>query len=407
MMETQVMDPRTSLILTVAKYGGYTATLWITVSNWGLGLDGPLILLLLTLAADSIRNFFVESRASQWTHSMLWVQLLLIYSFLWLDGTGVGSILLVIMIAESQLSYSSTIGRRVFIFSLSGFLLIGTLAPWFRGQLNADRLITVMVNSVFFFFAFGVSFLARMQQQDRERAEQALLQLERSQSELETAHEKLMQSSRQRERMATIEERNRLAREIHDTVAHSLTGIIVGLEASKKLVEIDPDRSAAELARIQEQARMGLQEIRRSVKAWKPQELDAMGFESAVYGLALETAERGLHIELDMEEFRLPDGLDLPFYRIIQEGITNSLRHGQARRLDIKLRRGPSSITLMMQDDGSGVEDLVEGYGLRGMRERIERVGGTIEFANAQPHGFLIRAEVEVVGHDHSNSDCR
>ncbi|MFO8060090.1 MAG: sensor histidine kinase [Bacillota bacterium] len=402
-----MMDSKTSMLLMLAKYGGYIATLWVTVSNWGLSLDGPLTFLLLLFTVDSIRQYFMETRWPGRTHTVLWVELVLVYLFLWADGTGIGSILFVVLIAESQLTHSRTIGGSVFLLSLVGFLLISGLRAWFLRESVAERLMNASINSLFFFFAFGVSLLARMQREERDRAESALRQLERSQSELEEAHRRLMESSRQRERMAAIEERNRLAREIHDTVAHSLTGIIVGLEASTRLMEVDPDQAAEGLVRIQQQARMGLQEIRRSVKAWKPQDLEAVGFEAAVRGLAHEISGAGLHVDLDMEEFCLPEHLELPFYRMIQEGITNSVRHGRARRMYIQLRQGASSIILTLRDDGSGTEGLAEGYGLRGMRERIEGVGGTIEFGNAEPRGFLIRAQVEVTDCGHPDTDCR
>lgn len=405
-MRRNMMDSRTSIILMLAKYGGYTATLWMTINNWGFELDGPLVPLLLIFATDSIRNYVMADEDQHWARVIVWVQLPLTYLFLWVDGTGIGSILLVILIAESQMDYPRQLADRVFLMSLLGFLSVGFLRPWVYSQPVLGHLISVSINSLFFFFAYGVSLLARMQGEQTVRAERALGDLERSQEELEQAHRELMRNSQQRERMAALQERNRLAREIHDTVAHSLTGIVVGLEASRRLLEVDPGRAGDELTRIQDQARLGLQEIRRSVRAWRPEELDARGFESAVRGLARDMAERGLSVEFDLEDVSLPENLELALYRIIQEGMTNSLRHGNARKLEVRLRRkGSSTISLTLRDDGCGAGEPVEGYGLRGMRERLEEFNGTLEFSDVQPHGFILRAEAEVSEHGDPDPD--
>ena len=407
MQTTGAMDPTTGLLLNVAKYGGYAAVLWVTIINRGLVIDARLLAILGILAVDSIRNHSLESSLSPWERPLLWLHLLLAYLFLWLDGTGIGAILFIILIAESQISHSRSVGNRVFLLSLVGFLAIGLLGAWFRGQWSADRISTLLINGIFFFFAFGISVLARLQQEQRERAEGALARLERSQRELESAYAQLMESSRQREELATIAERNRLAREIHDTLAHSLTGIIVGLEAARRLITVDPERSSEELDRIGEQARTGLEEIRRSVRAWRPRELERGDFRSAVRGLAHEMADRGLCIDLDLGEVVPPPHLQLPFYRIIQEGITNSIRHGAAERVEIALRCSPAGITLIVEDDGRGAGEAKEGYGLQVMRERMAEVGGSIEFADIEPHGFRIRAEVVSPTRDHPNPDSR
>ena len=407
MQTTSAMDPTTGLLLNVAKYGGYAAVLWVTIINRGLAIDARLLAILGILAVDAIRNYSLEPGPSPWERPLLWLQLLLAYLFLWLDGTGIGAILLIILIAESQISHSRSVGNRIFIFSLVGFLAIGLVGAWFRGQWSADRISTLLINGIFFFFAFGISVLARLQHEERERAQEALARLERSQRELESAHAQLMKSSRQREELATIAERNRLAREIHDTLVHSLTGIIVGLEAARRLIAVDPELSSEKLHQIGEQARSGLEEIRRSVRAWRPRELERGDFQSAVRGLAQEVADRGPRIDLHFGDVVLPPHLELPFYRIVQEGITNSIRHGEAERVEITLFSSAAGITLTVEDDGRGAGEAEEGHGLRGMRERMAEVGGGIEFADIEPHGFRIRAEVVSPSRDHPDRHSR
>ena len=389
----------------MAKYGGYAATLWVTLSHWGLDQPGPLWALLAVIGVDSIRSFFVESRHPGAVRVWLWMQWALVGLFLWLDTSGIGSIPYIILIAESQLS-DRQVGVRIFLASLLAFLLIGNAVALQQGVWSAERFSTLVINALFFVFAFGVSYLVRVQQRERERAEAALADLQRSQSELQEAHQQLMERAREAETMAMMRERQRMARDIHDTLAHSLTGIIVGLEACKRLLTQDPSRAEDGMNRIQEQARSGLEELRRLVKDWKPLDLETAGFEAALRSLGREMRSHGVTVQWDLIPQPLPSFLEVPFYRVTQEALTNSLRHGGARQVNISLHHASGLWQLEIEDDGYGAAQIQEGYGLRGMRERLEEVGGRIHFEGREPRGFLVRAEVEV-SDDHTHSDRR
>ncbi|MFO7942455.1 MAG: sensor histidine kinase [Bacillota bacterium] len=395
-MREKDMDPGAMILLNVAKYGGYAAVLWVTLNTWEFALASPVLALLAAVVVDSVRNYYVEDARPRLAEGLIWLQIAIIYLFLWLDGTGIGAIPLVIMIAESGLMQSRRLANRIFGAAVSGFLFFGILSARSRGTLDSDRLTTLLVNAMFFLFAYGVSLLARMQREERTRAEVALADLEKSRAELEKAYERLMENSRRREDLAVLEERNRMARDVHDTLGHSLTGIIVGLEAAGRLIDVDTQRARAEIARIQASARSGLEEVRRSLRARTPRILETGGFQAAVRGLIRDMGEDGPEINLDVDHARVPERLELPLYRVVQEAITNALRHGQARRIWINLTGDDSELQLDIFDDGRGVEDWVEGYGLRGMRERVEEIGGDVQFISRPGEGFRVRVRVGI-----------
>jgi signal transduction histidine kinase len=389
------MDKKASNILIAAKYAGYLVTLWIAAGNRGISLDGPLLPFLLVFTVDNIRSFYLENKNRRLAAASLYLQMVFILAFVLTGGSFIASILFTILIAESLIIYKRPLGDRIFMFSIL-FFLAGSAVDLFRMEsLSWDMYAGTFVNSLFLFFAYGVSYLARRQIEEKVRAETAILELQRSQRELELANLRLMDGSKQREQLAVTEERNRLAREIHDTLAHTLTTVIVGLEAGKKLLDIDMERAREELLKSQRLAREGLDEIRRSVRALLPRTLDEQGFIAALRGLASELGKAGAEVKVMVEEgVEVPRRLELPLYRVAQESITNSTRHGCATAIIIKLYRHDSALRLEISDNGSGCSSFSEGYGIKGMRTRMAAVGGRVEFINQSP-GFLVRAEVE------------
>ena len=396
------MDKTSSNILIIAKYAGYLVTLWIAAVNRGISLDGPLLPFLMIFTIDNIRSFYLENKNRRIAAASLYLQLIFILAFILRGGSFIASILLTILVAESLIVYKRPLGDRIFVFSIVLFLTGSAVDLYLMESLSWDMYAGTLVNSLFLFFAYGVSYLARRQLEEKLRAEAAILELQRSRRELESANLRLMAGSKQREQLAVTEERNRLAREIHDTLAHTLTTVIVGLEAGKKLLDKDTERAREELLKSQRLAREGLDEIRRSVKALLPRTLEEQGFIGALKGLASELGETGSEVNVLVEEgVEVPPKLELPLYRVAQESITNSARHGHASTISVKLYRHNGALRLEIRDNGSGCSNLIEGYGIKGMRSRIAAVGGMVECIDQSPHGFLVRAEVKEGSYHH------
>lgn len=370
--------------------------LWVALSHSAFAVTTPLVPFFFVFALDSIRTYYFNARLPAVSVPSLYLQLLLIFAFIATDGTAVGGILLVILIAESLLAYPRPNGEHIFLLSLIGFPAVGAASLYWRSALTWSNMASILINSLFFIFAFAVCYMARRQLEEKERAEDALEQLDRSRADLEEAYQKLLEISKERERLAALEERTRLARELHDTLAHSLTAIVVSLEAGKRLLDKDPVKALAEMNKSQEQARKGLEEVRLTVKALRPGDLDQIDLKVSIMGLARGYEGSGVAVCLQIDEgLNLPRAVETALYRIVQESITNSVRHGGANLIEVFLKRNDRGFSLEVKDDGKGCPAIREGYGLKGICERAEAFGGRVTFTSETNKGFTVSLIVE------------
>jgi len=201
--------------------------------------------------------------------------------------------------------------------------------------------------------------------------------------ELQAAHEKMQEYAGRIEELAVVEERSRLAREMHDTLGHRLTVAAVQLEGAQRLIGSDPDRAAQMVGTVREQVREALAELRQTVAALRaPLEAD-LSLPHALARLAahFETATGvTVHQVLPrVEELPdLPSTHRLALYRAAQEALTNIQRHAEAGQVWLVLSGDGSAVTLLVGDDGKGLSLSGEqaGFGLHGLRERAVQLGG-------------------------------
>lgn len=203
---------------------------------------------------------------------------------------------------------------------------------------------------------------------------------------LASANDKLRQHATTLEQLTVSQERNRLARELHDTLAHTLSAVSVQLEAVDSAWETNPPKARELLYKSLTQTRSGLTETRRALQALRASPLEDLGLALAVRTLAESTARRGglaLDIALDGEPLGLSADQEQQIYRIAQEALDNVLKHAHARKLRVTLRVGKDSITLTVADDGVGfVPNAAHGrghFGVAGMRERAEAAGAILQ----------------------------
>ncbi len=392
------MDRRTLFFLTLGKYGGYLAVLWVVVSFSGMVMQTSLVPFFFVFAIDSIRTYYLDEKFRVLCIPSLYLQLILALVFIFLDGSPVGAILLIILSAESIITYSRPYGDYIFLSSLIGFPLVSAASLYWRSSFNWNSMASVFINCLFLFFAYAVSYMARRQLDEKERAEDALEQLDRSRSDLEKAYHKLIEVSKEREQLAADQERTRMARELHDTLAHTLTAVVVSLEAGKKLMSKNPEKALAEISKSQEQARRGLEEVRNTVKTLRSGDLETMDLSAAIKSLARDYEGSGILIEYEHDDtLKLNSNLETNLYRIIQESITNSVRHGQANMITVKLNESEEGLLLEIEDNGKGCSEVVEGYGLRGIRERASELGGRVVFQNSSKGGFLVSLRLKEI----------
>ena len=218
----------------------------------------------------------------------------------------------------------------------------------------------------------------------------------------EAAEARAAQAERERAaaaRIAVAEERARIARELHDVVAHAVSVMVLQVGAVRHRLADANDRAALEA--VEEAGRTALAEMRSLLGAMRR---DGDGVQLGPQpglgelGPLLEEVRRaGLPVELHVEGERqaLPRGLDLSAYRIVQEGLTNALKHAQATRADVTVRYAPAELDLEVRDDGRGaVTSDGLGHGLVGIRERVTIYGGEMSAGPANGGGFVLSARL-------------
>lgn len=226
-------------------------------------------------------------------------------------------------------------------------------------------------------------------------------QLYKSSEELKVANIQLQDYARKSEEVIKIKERNRLAREIHDTIGHTLTGIATGLEACIELSEINIDKMIVQIVKISELARNGLIEVRRSVSELRPDALERLSLISSIQKLSQdinECTKTNVNLEVIGKVPKLNPDEEETIYRVVQEGITNAVRHGNASEINVCLVFDQTSLQADITDDGVGCDYIKEGFGLKHIEERVNMLYGKVLFTGNHGKGFCISLSLPIRG---------
>lgn len=232
--------------------------------------------------------------------------------------------------------------------------------------------------------------------------------LGRTFQEADEAKERAARAERGREeraQRAVTEERTRIARELHDVVGHSVSVMTVQASAVRRLLRPEQRREREALLVVEQTGREALAEMRRMVGVLRrPEEAPALAPQPSLEHLdrlIAQARDAGLPVDLEVEgePVQLPAGLDLTAYRLVQEGLTNALKHARAERAHVLVRYGDRDIEVTVSDDGLGVTDRDGdgGHGLVGMRERVSVYGGELEAGPRPDGGYRLRARLPVV----------
>jgi signal transduction histidine kinase len=236
--------------------------------------------------------------------------------------------------------------------------------------------------------------------------------LRKERQALQTANRKLESYLITLEQLTVSRERNRVARELHDTLAHTLSGLAVQLEAVDSLWNSDRDQAHHLLQHSLQATREGLTETRKAIQSLRATPLEDMGLANALREYAEATAGRiGVRVDLD-----LPRGLGslLPeveqcFYRIGQEAIENVARHAQAKSLRVKLIRTASGLCMEIADDGVGFDShsvqADRHFGLQGMRERAQLIHADLELVSQPGAGTRLTLSWHGEAHKNGNNE--
>lgn len=283
------------------------------------------------------------------------------------------------------------------LFSRTGVLVISALTTLLFGLLLGIPSGWQVGLTATLSFAPGVVFVVIFTQMALGES-RARHQVEALAQDLAKAHETLAQYAVQAEELATAKERNRLAREIHDSLGHYLTAINVQLEAARTLLESDPSQALPPLARAQSLTKEGLHEVRRSVAALRASPLEGKPLTTVLAQLVEDLRATGIAATFDVhgEAQALPPQLELALYRVTQEALTNVRKHAQARHTEVSLTYTAADVRLRVQDDGVGGDSDAPtgGFGLVGLRERVQLLGGELHCVTEPGKGFVLEIQI-------------
>lgn len=250
-----------------------------------------------------------------------------------------------------------------------------------RGLLQVGINFLDIIN-ILFFILFLMIYIAN-EVQENERMTQELIMVHQVNHELENY-------AAVSEKIAEDKERKRLAREIHDTLGHALTGIAAGVDACIAMIDINPEATKKQLMVISKVVRQGIVDVRNSLNKLRPGALEQHGFKGAIENMIEEfTSVSDLTISLDyrLDKVDFENTKEDILFRVIQESVTNAVRHGDATHIDISLYIEDNSLYLKIQDNGQGCEEIHYGFGLKQMKERLGMINGKVAYDGH--HGFL------------------
>lgn len=277
--------------------------------------------------------------------------------------------------------------RQVVLFSVFVTVMNILLLSQALGFLEwiSSSLIILLLIQLILYVIIGL-IVVRVMQTQREQWRQ-----------LAEANARLAQHALTVEQLTISRERNRLARELHDVLAHTLSGVAVELEGLRATMRRDPEQATALLDHSLRAIREGLTETRRSLQELRAKPLEDLGLALAIRTLAESYAHRSdfrLELDIDHDLGNLSAEVEQSVYRIAQEALANVADHAQAQNVHVKLKRHNNQTQLIIRDDGCGFDlgssDHQNHFGLLGMRERAEMIGGKLSVESQVEKGTQV-----------------
>lgn len=374
------------LLLTMAAAVGFTQT-----------LSRPtLVAMLALLLVMAVLHVWAPSeKSARWKiHLYLGIQGALVAALMLLiPGWTMFPTLFCVLSVQAILLLSVNPG----IVWLAIYVVVTAILFGYSFDLQEGLVAVVLYGGINAFFGSYASALLRANAARRES--QSLLE------ELQEVHGQLQEYALRAEEMAVLEERNRLAREMHDTLGHRLTVASVQLEAAERLCPTDAERAAGLVGTVREQVREALVELRATVATLRTPVQADLQLRSALRRLMDQFEEvTGLtvHRVLPEEMPLLPDAHRQALYRAAQEALTNVQKHAQASQVWLVVTASGREVSLLVGDDGRGpTSDSGEpGFGLQGLRERAEQLGGEVYLEPRQGGGTQLSCRLPLLEHE-------
>jgi signal transduction histidine kinase len=262
---------------------------------------------------------------------------------------------------------------------LANAVLLGVLGLIYALFTNIEATLQIVLGlGAGFIFMIVFTQLATSERQAREQ--------------LQKANQQLADYAAQVEQLATVRERNRLAREVHDTLGHYLTVINVQLEVVTKLIESNPARAKEAAVKAKQLASEGLNEVRRAVSALRPTPLEDKPLAEAIRALIETSRDAGLMVTFEQTGIAraVSPEIETVLYRATQESLTNIRKHAHASAANVRLAYDVNAVSLRVRDNGLGRKGGEDNVGLSALRERATALNGTVMAENHLEGGFVL-----------------
>ncbi|MBY0596442.1 sensor histidine kinase [Bacillus bingmayongensis] len=287
--------------------------------------------------------------------------------------------------------------RKVVVYLFASFFFVCWFAIllytyWYAGEI---RIWENAINFMFIVFSALAGNLIKKLTVARQTVDDQYEKLTLSHTALKEAYEQLQLYAKEVEELTTVRERNDIAREIHDTVGHNMTALLVQLQLAEALWKQKSEVTEEVLHTCHELARKSLQEVRASVRTLKEEQNLGNIIENVreMLNEFSKVTKVQVTFHLQGDPVTIPLSLHPPLLRVIQESLTNAKRHGKASACEVRLICLDEKVMLSISDNGVGVNEVSPGFGLMNMKERVEEHGGIIRFECEKEKGFRLQIE--------------
>lgn len=377
----------------------YWALAFVSVLMFVQNLDKPwpiLILAGLLALSFTLRNALLNESPSGKNAGRLTLifDLVVIVAISQLDRSGSSTLLFFIVAADASLTLPTRLSG---VMTFVGCILQTGSAYYKNPTGYTWNLSNLALNALIFFIVFIAIQSIRYQIRQKQRLTETMTALKVKSRQLEGTYLRLKETNEDLEEMTIVKERNRIAREIHDTVGHTLTTVLLEMEAGERLIQKNQELASEKIKLAKEQVRKGLKDIRESLHTLGAGR-EMIPFKKSLELLIEDTTKSGeVFIHSTLGELPpLAATQEKMLYRALQEGLANGIRHGGSTAFVFSLKEENGYIRFSLSDNGEGTGKIEQGFGLIAMEERVLQLGGTLNFITKKGEGFTIQIVIPI-----------
>lgn len=307
--------------------------------------------------------------------------------------------------------FLSALDAATMLSQLSSFAILGVYCVCISFQSvkipfylnNGYNIISVLLN-IMLICTFG--FIGKNVSEEKRRkleAQELYDKLRISEKKLKEAYEKLERYSETVEELSILRERNRISREIHDSVGHTLSAVLIQLQALNYVVDKNNKQGREMINEMTSFVKNGIENVRRTVRQLKPTDFDRYeGIFAIEEMIAKYKKLTGADIRLIVSKEKRPLSSDESFvsYRIVQEALNNAIRHGNASLIEVSIQFFEDKLYMRIKDNGVGTDKVNKSFGITGMEERVKKLGGILEVQSEKNKGFEVIANIPKINDD-------